>query len=89
MGFLRKATIVMTGGAAAVAIKANSKKERTARAAEQQAALLAQMARTPTDPVVVKEVAAELAHLSRLHDEGELSDADYKSATAVQKRRLK
>lgn len=39
MGFLRKATWVATGGASGLFIKANSKKERTARAAEKQVRL--------------------------------------------------
>lgn len=39
MGFLRKATFVATGGASGLVIKANSKKERMAKAAEKQLAL--------------------------------------------------
>ena len=40
MGLLRKATFVATGGASGLVIKANSKKERTAKALEQQNRLL-------------------------------------------------
>ena len=40
MGFLRKATWVATGGASGLVIKANSKKERTLKAIEQQNKLL-------------------------------------------------
>jgi hypothetical protein len=39
MGFLRKTTFVATGGASGLVFKANSKKERAAKAAEQQLAL--------------------------------------------------
>jgi len=39
MGLLRKATFVATGGASGLVIKANSKKERTAKALEKQLAL--------------------------------------------------
>ena len=42
MGLLRKATWVATGGLSGLAIKANSKKERTAKAIEQQNRLLKQ-----------------------------------------------
>lgn len=42
MGFLRKATWVATGGASGLVVKANSKKERTAKALEQQNRLMKQ-----------------------------------------------
>ncbi len=45
MGFLRKATFVATGGLSGVAIKANSKKERTAKALEKEARLQKELAR--------------------------------------------
>jgi hypothetical protein len=40
MGFFRKATWVATGGVSGLAVKANSKKARTANAMEQQNQLL-------------------------------------------------
>ena len=40
MGFLRKALFVGTGGASGLVVKANSKKERTAKALEQQSRLM-------------------------------------------------
>lgn len=40
MGFLRKALFVGTGGLSGVAIKANSKKERTAKALEEQTRIM-------------------------------------------------
>jgi hypothetical protein len=39
MGFMRKALFVYTGGLSGLAVKANSKKERTAKAAEKQVRL--------------------------------------------------
>jgi hypothetical protein len=39
MGFMRKALFVSTGGLSGLAVKANSKKERTAKAAEKQVRL--------------------------------------------------
>jgi len=45
MGFLRKATWVATGGASGVAFKANSKKDRTARALEEQNRLIKEQMR--------------------------------------------
>jgi Short C-terminal domain len=43
MGFMRKALFLGTGGASGMVIKANSKKERTAKAAEKQIRLQKQM----------------------------------------------
>jgi hypothetical protein len=45
MGFMRKAFILGTGGAGAALVKPNSKKERTANAAEKQLRLQKQMLR--------------------------------------------
>ena len=45
MGFMRKALFVSTGGLSGVAVKANSKKERTAKAAEKQVRLQQQTLR--------------------------------------------
>lgn len=39
MGFMRKALFLGTGGASGLAVKSNSKKERTAKALEQQVKL--------------------------------------------------
>jgi ribosomal protein L7/L12 len=43
MGFMRKALFLGTGGASGVVIRANSKKERTAKAAEKQLRIQRQM----------------------------------------------
>jgi hypothetical protein len=45
MGFMRKALFVSTGGLSGLAVKANSKKERTAKAAEKQVRLQQQQLR--------------------------------------------
>jgi hypothetical protein len=43
MGFMRKTLFVSTGGLSGLAVRANSKKERTAKAAENQVRLQKQM----------------------------------------------
>ena len=43
MSFMRKALFVATGGASGMVVKSNSKKERSAKAAEQQVRLQKQL----------------------------------------------
>lgn len=86
MGFLRKATIVLTGGAAGVAIKANSKKERTAKAAEKQTRMLANALKEPKVSQVGPlnfSVSQELRDLATLRDDGVLTDAEFEQQKAA------
>jgi hypothetical protein len=94
MGFLRKATFVATGGASGLVLKANSKKERAARAAEQQAKIMKRAANDDDtqylqpivhddDPGVVKlSLSAELANLAELRDQGILSEEEFAACKA-------
>lgn len=84
MGFIRKATIVLTGGSAALAIKANSKKERTAKALEQQNRLLAQQPKPESRVGPANfSVAEDLRALAQLRDDGVLSDAEFEQQKAA------
>lgn len=84
MGFLRKSLLIGTAGLAPV--KANSKKERTAKAAEkqvrlQQKALRQQHARVPAAAAVATSgVSVELERLASLHDSGALGDEEFAAA---------
>lgn len=77
MGFLRKGLFVATGGLSGVAVKANSKKERTAKALEQQNKLLKEQAKLQkqlargTQPAVKRSATKaplQQATLGTLHD---------------------
>jgi hypothetical protein len=59
MGFTRKALFLGTGGLSGLFIKANSKKERTAKAAEKQLQLQRQMMRQQQTPYQQAPVATE------------------------------
>jgi hypothetical protein len=75
MGFLRKTLWVGTGGlSGAVGIKANSKKERTAKALEQQNRLLE---RQGSAAVSALPVADELTKLVALRDQKVITDAEF------------
>jgi hypothetical protein len=90
MGFMRKALFVGTGGLSGMAgVRANSKKERTAKAAEKQVRLQKQtrVARpTRTTSTVARTVrsgdhtASELERLAALHGRGALTDAEFSAA---------
>lgn len=84
MGFMRKALFVYTGGLSGVAVKANSKKERTAKAAEKQLRLQQQAARTvraaPSPPP--RSTVGEIERLAVLHTSGALTDAEFADAKA-------
>ena len=58
MGFLRKAAFVSTGGMSGLVIKANSKKERTAKAMEKQVKLQKQAVRAQQRVAHQQSVAA-------------------------------
>jgi ribosomal protein L7/L12 len=58
MGFMRKALFLGTGGVSGVAVRANSKKERTAKAAEKQAQLQAKLLKAQQQQATVVAVAA-------------------------------
>lgn len=91
MGFLRKTTFVLTGGTSGLVFKANSKKERTARAAEEQTKILSRLVAQSDDTMVIEEVdeeegvfhltlSDELRNLGELHAEGILSDDEFADA---------
>lgn len=92
MGFLRKAIIISTGGVAP--IKANSKKERTAKAAEKQLRIQRQMLRqqqaaaaavrpaSPPRPVQPPAISQEIERLHDQHARGLLTDAELAAAKA-------
>lgn len=86
MGFLRKSTFVLTGGTSGLVLKANSKKERTARAAEEQAALLRRLSDNNSTTELEDEgvfhltLSDELRNLGELHAEGILSDDEFADA---------
>jgi large subunit ribosomal protein L7/L12 len=61
MGFMRKALFVSTGGLSGVAVRANSKKERTAKAVEKQARLQAETHKAEQKRATVLAVAAPSA----------------------------
>lgn len=94
MGFLRKATWVATGGASGLVVKANSKKERTAKAMEKQVKLQKEQLRLQQQqasreqagsrPVQAQSapVAGELERLAALHQAGDLTDDEFKAAKA-------
>ena len=66
MGFLRKGLFVATGGASGVAgVKPNSKKERTAKALEQQNRMMKQQSRQPA-PTVAQVTPPSNAHDFRM-----------------------
>jgi hypothetical protein len=82
MGFLRKALFVGTGGlSGAAGVKANSKKERTAKALEKQNRLL-QRQESAAAPVYARPgpISDELAKLAALHDQGALTDEEFDAA---------
>ena len=94
MGFLRKGLFVATGGlSGAAGVKANSKKERTAKALERQnrqsqerpggllGALMAREEPAPADPEVIADA---LTKLVALRDQGVLTSEEFEA----QKRRL-
>ena len=60
MGFLRKATIIASGGGARLVIKPNSKKERTANATEKQLKLQAQAMRQDRERQAAAKRQAEI-----------------------------
>jgi hypothetical protein len=84
MGFMRKALFVYTGGLSGVAVKANSKKERTAKAAEKQVRLQRQAMRSA--PVATRPapaiVTGEIERLAALHASGALTDTEFADAKA-------
>jgi hypothetical protein len=86
MGFLRKTLLLGTAGLAPV--KANSKKERTAKAAEKQVRLQQQAMRTarpaarPAAQPAKPSTASELERLAGLHASGALTDAEFAAAKA-------
>ena len=86
MGLMRKALPLGTGGLAPV--KANSKKERTAKAAEKQVRLQQQALRTagpaarPVAQPAKASTASELERLAGLHASGALSDSEFAAAKA-------
>jgi hypothetical protein len=89
MSFFRKATFVATGGASGMVIKANSKKERTAKAMEDQVRLQKQQielqrpARTgDAIPAMMGSsppvpLADELAKLAALREQGILTNEEF------------
>lgn len=90
MGFLRKTTFVLTGGSSGLVFKANSKKERTARAAEEQAAIMRRLVERD-DTMTIDEIdeeegvfhltlSDELRNLGELHAEGILNDEEFADA---------
>lgn len=86
MGFTRKALFLATGGLSGLAIKANSAKERTARAAEKQVRLQRQLlkANHGTSPVPqsprTSDIASEIIALADLHKRGTLTDGEFAAA---------
>jgi hypothetical protein len=66
MGFLRKATFVATGGASGLVIKANSKKERTAKALEAQVRLQKQALRQSQPPPSPKPKGPTFSNMARI-----------------------
>lgn len=95
MGFMRKALFVSTGGLSGVAVKANSKKERAAKAAEKQVKLQRQMLKTQQAQAAAAAQAAqatvvatavpvtdELERLASLHASGALSNEEFAAAKA-------
>ena len=90
MGFMRKALFLGTGGLSGVAgVKANSKKDRTAKAAEKQLRLQKQARRAGQRPVrtatstrAAGGPAAELERLAKLHASGALTAQEFAVAKA-------
>jgi hypothetical protein len=82
MGLLRKTLLLGTAGLAPV--KANSKKERTAKAAEKQVRLQQQAlrARQPAAPSAKPSTAGELERLAGLRASGALTDGEFAAAKA-------
>jgi hypothetical protein len=80
MGLLRKTLLIGTAGLAPV--KANSKKERTAKAAEKQVRLQQQALRRTPAPPAMPSTTGELARLAGLHASGALTDAEFAAAKA-------
>jgi len=64
MGFMRKALFVGTGGMSGLVVKANSKKERTAKATEKQVRLQQRTLRSARNSQATTAPARELGKLS-------------------------
>ncbi len=87
MSFFRKALFAATGGTSGLVVKANSKKERTAKAAEKQARYQKEqlrlqqrvVAHTPTPNAVGLSIADELAKFVALRNQGALSDEEFEA----------
>jgi hypothetical protein len=91
MGLMRKALFVGTGGLSGMAgVRANSKKERTAKAAEKQVRLqgqtrVARPTRTTSTTQAARrhdDTASELERIAALHGQGALTDAEFAAAKA-------
>jgi hypothetical protein len=81
---MRKALFVSTGGASGLFVKANSKKERTAKALEKQTRLMQRQGTAMGMVAPVVPVADELTKLAALRDQKVITDAEFEA----QKRRL-
>lgn len=90
---MRKALFLSTGGLSGVAVRANSKKERTAKAAEKQVRLQRQPRAQPVPAsspwsassvldTATLRIAGELGRVATLHKEGALTDDEFATAKA-------
>lgn len=83
MGVLRKGLWIGTGGlSGAAGVKANSKKERTAKALEKQNRLLQRAGGSDSEDPPLSSLADELTKFTALHDQGVIGDDEFETIKA-------